>query len=350
MLAPLMNDERIATAAVAMKRHPGFRDVTALLAIRRYMAEQGPFDVVHGHSTKGALGCIAALGRPAARVFTAHGMRSIDHRLKPLPRHVFTVIERFLMRFAHLSIAVSEFEQAHAIRMGFDASRLRIVVNGVGPAPKVSREEARARIGLVSGTVAVGYVGRLSSEKGPDRAIDAFHDAASGDPQVRLVMIGYGPLETVLKERAEVLGIAERVMWVNEGNGRALMPALDILALPSAYEGMPYVLLEAASAGLPIVATEVGGAHTIVKAGENGYVVPNWDRAAFAGRLKELLADRALRQRMAASSRRRGNAFGVDRMVDETLAVYASATDIVNRSKPVAAAGGSLPKSSTMTD
>jgi len=350
MLAPILSDERIVTAEVPIRRNPGLRDVGALLAIRRFISEHGPFDIVHGHSTKGALGCIAALGRPVGRIYTAHGMRSIDPRLKPFPRFVIGCIERLLMRLAHLAIPVSAFEEAHAVRIGVARSRLKTVTNGIGPAPEVNRDEVRARLGLTDDQISVGYAGRLSPEKGPDRIIDAFHDAAGGNPQARLVMIGYGPLETELKQQAEALGLGDQVIWLKEGNGRGLMPAFDIYALPSAYEGMPYVLLEALSAGLPIVATDVGGARTVVEDGENGYVVANWDRAAFAGRIAELLADETLRRRMAASSRGRAGNFSLARMVDETLAVYAAAGNIVNRGRPVSVSGASLPKGSATRD
>jgi glycosyltransferase involved in cell wall biosynthesis len=350
MLAPLVNDQRISTTEIPIRRNPGFRDMSALLAIRRYIAAHGPFDIVHGHSTKGALGCLAAFGKRIGRVYTAHGMRSIDPRLKPFPRFVIGTIERLIMRLAHLVIPVSSFEEAHCVGIGVAKKRLRVVNNGVDPAPDVDRAAVRARFGLSEEHVAVGYAGRLSSEKGPDRILDAFHDASEGNPAARLVMIGYGPMEAELKQQAETLGLGDRVIWVNEGNGRGLMPAFDIYTLPSAYEGMPYVLIEAVAAGLPVVATDVGGARTLVEDGQNGFVVANWDRAAFAGRIRDLLADEALRARMAASSKSRAGDFSLDRMVDETLAVYAAASNIVSRGAPVSVAGASLPKGSPSRD
>jgi glycosyltransferase involved in cell wall biosynthesis len=349
MLGPLINDQRIATTEIPIRRSPGFRDISALLAIRKYIAAHGPFDIVHGHSTKGALGCIAAFGKRIGRVYTAHGMRSIDPRLKPLPRFLIGTIERLIMRLAHLVIPVSTFEAAHCERIGVARKRLMVVNNGVGPAPVVDREAVRARLGLKDGQVAVGFAGRLSSEKGPDRLLDAFHDAAKGNDAARLVMIGYGPMDAELKQQADRLGLGDQVIWLNEGNGRGLMPAFDFYALPSAYEGMPFALLEAVAAGLPVVATDVGGARTVVEDGENGFVVANWDRAAYAGRIRDLLADEALRARLAAGSLSRAGKFSLDRMVDETLAVYAAAGNIINRGAsvaPKAASGAQLPKGS----
>jgi len=350
MLEPILNDERIVTTEIAIRRSPGIRDFSALLAIRRIISRHGPFDIVHGHSTKGALGCLAALGRRIGRIYTAHGMRSIDPRLKKFPRLVIGTIERLIMRLAHLAIAVSDFEESHAIRIGVASKRLKTVNNGVGSAPEVNRDEVRARLGLSERHVAVGYAGRLSSEKGPDRILDAFHSAAADNADARLLMIGYGPLEAELHQQADALGLGDQVIWVKEGNGRGLMPAFDIFVLPSAYEGFPYVLLEAVSAGLPIVATDVGGARTVVEDGENGYVVTNWDREAFARRIAKLLANHALRRRMAANSRGRARNFSLDRMVDETLAVYAAAGNIVNRGEPVSVSGASLPKGSATRD
>lgn len=332
-VAPVKAHGSISLAEVRITRSPGFSDIPAIRAIRRYIKEHGPFDIVHGHSTKGALGNIAALGKPSARIYTAHGFRSLDPRLRGLRKLVISRIERRIGRLADLVIAVSEDEKAHAASIGIDPARLRCVNNGVAPISSDGRAAVRTRLGLQDDHIAIGFVGRFSSEKGPDRMIDTFAQVAAKHANARMVMLGDGPMEATVKAQTERLGITDRVIWPGPVDGREHMPALDILALPSAYEGLPYAVLEARAAGLPIVATDVGGVSTVVSDGEDGFIVENWDPAAFADRLAGLVADGESRARLASTSRRHRDAFGIDQMIEGTLGVYAQAIGLANRGK-----------------
>jgi len=152
--------------------------------------------------------------------------------------------------------------------------------------------------------------------------LEAFAQVAHNHPQARLVIVGDGPLRTELEARVNALGLADRVFLPGFIDGRWAMRGFDIFALPSEYEGFPYVLLEAMAEGLPIVATCVGGADQAIVDGENGFVVPVGDVIAFAGALDRLLSDEALRLSMGAQSRLRVKEFSVEKMVDATLALY----------------------------
>jgi glycosyltransferase involved in cell wall biosynthesis len=117
------------------------------------------------------------------------------------------------------------------------------------------------------------------------------------------------------------------------------MSAFDIFAMPSAYEGMPYVLIEAAAAGLPIVASDVGGARAVIAPGENGAIVRNWDAKEFAAQIARLVADTPLRQKMSAASQQKARDFTIDTMIDQTLAVYDRALSGRRRSPGAGKAG-----------
>ncbi len=320
--AALGDDRKLRRAEIAINRRPGPTDLAALRAIRRYVMENGPFDVVHGHSTKGALGCMAVRAGTAARILTPHALRSLDPRLTAAWRLVYTAVERVLLGYADRVIAVSPVEEAHARRIGVDPAKLVTVINGLAPAKAPDRQLVRAALGLGDDQVAIGFVGRLAAQKAPARLLDAFSRVAPSYPNARLVMVGEGPLESGLKSRSRRLGIDGAIVWAGAANGREVMAALDIFALTSAYEAMPYVLLEAAAAALPIVVTEVGGARTVVEPGANGFIVANWDCPDFAARLGALVGEPALRARMAKASRARSRSFRYDRMISETVAVY----------------------------
>ncbi len=308
--------------AVEINRRPGLTDLAAIARIRRYIKDFGPFDIVHGQSTKGAIGCIAAMGSSSARILTPHAFRSMDPRLRGAKRMAIVAMERFLAKFAHRVITVSPVELAHAEKMGIGAGKLATVINGAPDYQGPARGAARTKLGLRDGDIAIGFVGRLASQKAPDRLIDAFSDMAASAPDTRLVICGEGPLEPSLRTLVRDHGLADRVIWAGQTNGREVMAALDVFALASAYEAMPYVLIEAAAAGLPIVVTDVGGARTVVEPGVSGFIVANWDRAAFAGRLGELARQPEIRNRMAQAARAQSQKFGIARMIEETLEVY----------------------------
>mgnify|MGYP001353847686 CR=1 FL=1 len=309
--------------SLPMARAPGPGDLSAVLALRRLMGRAGPFDLVHGHSSKaGALVRLAVAGRGIPAIYTPHAFVTLDPDLGPLPRAVYGLAERLLAAWGARVICVSEEERAHALSLGIRAARLAVIPNGISPLPPADRPGARARLGLPDATPCVGFVGRLSAQKAVDRLIRAFA-LAPGSQQAQLVIVGEGAERMALESLARDLGIADRTRFTGQEDGVALMAGFDIFVLPSRYEGFPYVLLEAASRGLPILTMAVGGAGVVVEQGGNGYVVPQAGGvAAMAERLGLLLGDPGLRRGMAKRSLERAAGFTARNMVVATVALY----------------------------
>jgi glycosyltransferase involved in cell wall biosynthesis len=136
-------------------------------------------------------------------------------------------------------------------------------------------------------------------------------------------MVGSGPLETEVKRRVEQLGLKSRVLLLGDVVATSIMPAFDVFCLSSRYEGMPYVLIEALAAGLPIVTTRVGGATMCVEPNHNGLIVPPNDVAALASALTTLGSDAELRGSFAAASAGFASRFTARQMVDQTMRLYA---------------------------
>ncbi|MBB1248042.1 glycosyltransferase family 4 protein [Rhizobium sp. G21] len=313
--------------AVPMTRSPSPSDVGAWIKIRNIVAAHGPFDIIHGHSSKaGALTRLRAPGAHAPRVYTPHAFRTMDPTLGARGRQIFGGIESLFGRyFTDALICVSEDELVHAYHdLGIPRDILRLVVNGADAPPSGRRAEIRARCGLRDDALVIGFVGRLCEQKAPERLIRALGRLAKSTPDAHLLMIGSGPLEDMVRTEIARSGAADRIRLVSDIAGPEAMQAFDLMAMPSRYEAMSYVMLEAEAAGLPMVLTRVGGSSTVVDDGDNGLLVANEDDpSALAATLEAALApDRLDRLRRAAADRRGRHSLA--HMATETEAVYRS--------------------------
>jgi len=149
----------------------------------------------------------------------------------------------------------------------------------------------------------IGFVGRLEAQKAPHRLIEAALKLLPNLPQAHLLMIGDGPERRQLEQTMRRAGLENRATWLGAVDAVQYMPAMDVLAMPSVYEGFAYALLEALHAGLPIVATPVGGTAESVLPGKTGIIIPHHPIEPLVAALRQLVLDGALRQRMAQAAR-----------------------------------------------
>jgi len=301
--------------------HPS--DLTALRFVCRYIRDYGPFDIIHGHSSKGgALARLAAIGTAARVVYTPHAFVTMDPRLPWRERMLYRAAEWMLSRLTDRIIAVSPAERRHGVAMGLGPSRVIVIPIGIKPAAPPTRGAVRRELGLAEDELVIGFVGRLVDQKAPDVLVRAFAATARAVTGCRLVVVGSGPLEGLLHDLADRLGFGDRILWLGERDGASLMSAFDIFALPSRYEGMPRAALEALAAGLPVLATASAGVEILVRHGHNGLIVPPDRPDLFAAALADLIADPDRRARLGRASLERATQFTVERMVDRTIAEY----------------------------
>jgi glycosyltransferase involved in cell wall biosynthesis len=293
---------------VAMRRalHP-LRDLAAAWRLAKVLRRE-PFDLVHLHSSKaGLIGRLAvALSRRRVPVvytpnaFAFQGQRGLN-------RYLYVAAERFLGRWTSALVCVSpgELDVALAARL-VPLARLVLIENGVPLRPARTPEEraaAREALTLPSDLPVIGSVGRLSAQKGHRYLIEAAPAILARVPQARIVLIGDGELRHALERLAEGLGVADRVLFVGyRPDATALMPAFDGLVLPSLWEGLSFVLLEALAAGVPAVVTRIPGMEMLAD-GETALIVPPHDADALAAAVVRLLTDRALAARLGEAGR-----------------------------------------------
>ncbi|MDQ2751000.1 MAG: glycosyltransferase [Actinomycetota bacterium] len=272
------------------------------------MLEATRADVVHTHSAKaGAVGRLAARRAGVVRiVHTYHGFPFHEFQ-SPARRAAYVRIERVLGRFTDVGLCVGTGVAVEAVRRRLIApERIRtigVAVDGNAPAcTPAARTAARVALGVPPGALVVGAVGRLTYQKAPEDFVAAL--AALGRADVVGVWIGDGELRDVM--RRAVAAARVRIILAGERNDvTALLPALDVFALPSRYEGLPVAIVEAMVCGIPVIATAVNAVSDVVIPGCTGLLVPPERPDLLAGAIGCLLDDPASAAEMAMAARLR---------------------------------------------
>lgn len=303
-------------------------DARALRALDRLLAG-GRFDVVHLHSSKaGVLGRLAARRHGGTRVvYSPHSFPFVGDL--PRPRIALaTAIERGLARLSDEILCVCDWEvgiaQANRLRPRRGLTRVYNGVDrfpeGVEVAPELAEWRAQGE-GPIVAALAV-----LRRQKRLDVLIEAAPVILAGDPAVRVAVIGSGPEGAELEELARTRGLDREPrfrMIPFTASTESYLAGLDFYVLPSAWEAFPIGVLEAMAAGVPQVATDVGGTSEAVLDGVTGRLVAPRDPPALAAAVLEILQDESRRERMSIQSKKRHkDHFLTATMIDETIAIY----------------------------
>ena len=210
--------------------------------------------------------------------------------------------------------------------VGVPEEKLVLIRNAVpdAPLPFVSRAGKLQSLGIPPQSYVVGFVGRLWPQKRVRDLIWACDIVRNIKPNIRLLIVGDGPLRRDLERYAWDVGMGERTLFLGERADIAeLLQVMDVLVLPSAFEGMPNAVLEAMAAGVPVVASAIAGTREVVQDGHTGFLVPLGDRAALAKRINHLLEQPQLRRRMGEAGRAYVRQhFTVERMVSAHVRLY----------------------------
>jgi len=291
--------------------------------------------IVHTHNASphlyGALATrLARLRRHAKHfpriVHTKHGRNQPGN-----PRKV--LVNRIASSLTDRVVAVSNDVATLAIELEHvRPDKVMTILNGVDTEeyrPSADPTSARARLGLPAAGFHVGCVARLAAVKDHRTLLDAFAIFRAGRADAHLTLIGDGPERRALEEHVGILGLGPAVTFAGEQSDIApLLHAFDVFALSSRSEGISLTLLEAAAAGLPIVATSVGGNVEVVEEGSTGLLVPPREPARFAAAL-EALACRDDRAAMGARAREQvQRRFSVEQMARAYNDLYAELLEL----------------------
>jgi glycosyltransferase involved in cell wall biosynthesis len=273
--------------------------------------------VVHTHGYRADVLAGRAVGRRATRVATVHGFTGGDWK-----NRLYERLQIGSYRHYDAVIAVSRSVEVRLQGQGLGAPRLVLLPNAwSSPVPALSRQAAREALGIAPDATVVGWVGRLSAEKGCDVLLQAA--ALLPDSGIRFSVVGDGAERSRLEAQAVSLGLGDRVTWhgLMPAAGR-LMAAFDLFALSSRTEGTPIALFEAMAAGVPVVATAVGGVPDVLGA-DQGWLVPSESPAELAASIRLALSDRAeALRRTVRASEHLGRDYAADPWLDRHVQLY----------------------------
>ncbi|MEI7881202.1 MAG: glycosyltransferase family 4 protein [bacterium] len=303
----LMRAKCITVHLIPMRRAISpFSDLLALLRLVSLMRHTR-FDVVHTHSSKaGFLGRLAARLTGVPRIIhTPHTFPFQMKSSRPI-RFAYFHLERFAARFTDRIICVCPSQRVIAQQLT-NPARAVVIENGIGAAPPpdmAERHRRRLELGIATGCLVAGMVGRFTLQKGHVHFIAAARQVAARLPAVRFVLVGDGELKQRIERSIAAAGLQERFIILGAREDvPELVPLFDVVVLPSLWEGLPYVLLDAMSAGKPVIASSVAGMADVITNGDNGLLVPPEDPTALADAMLKLLENGKLRSTMGNRAR-----------------------------------------------
>lgn len=317
-LAPLIAHLGVGVAPLAIRNHLDIlaaRRLSGLLARERY-------DILHFHTARAhAMAAFLGAGRGFSRGIARIVTRRMDYRLRG-----GWYTRRLYNHEVQAVVAISDGVRAMLIESGVAPTRITVVPSGVEADRFVPSAEARARArrqyAAPDNACVLVVVGALEARKGHDVLLDAL--ARLGHPTLVVWCAGEGGARAALEAQRATLGLEAQVRFLGRVDDVAgLLAGADVMVMPSRQEGLGVAALEAMAAGVPVIASRVGGLPEAVVDGETGLLVPPDDAAALGVALARLAADSGLRRRLGAAGATRVRArFTMAGMAAATLAVY----------------------------
>ena len=325
------------TLVPTLRRDPGLGDLRALGALVRLLRADRPA-VVHTHAAKGGtLGRIATLlafprrsHRPVL-IHTYHG-HSLTGYFSGRTAAFYRLVEKLLAPVTDRLVAVSAEVKSDLVGLRVASpERFTVIPLGFDLSPfSDDRDRSARRAALrdewhvAEHELVLTLVARLVPIKRVDRFLDAASQIAQQRENVRVVIVGDGELRAELEASAPAQALGERLIWA--GFRRDIPDvcyASDVLMLTSDNEGTPVSLIESQAAGVPVVATDVGGVRSVVLDGQTGFLAAAEDIAGLVAGADKLLADTALRERFAAAGREHATSrFTLTRLTDDHARLY----------------------------
>lgn len=328
LISEIPPDVRLIRIDSVVREISPVKDLAALWALFRIFRKE-KFDALHLHTSKaGVLGSISGYFAGIKNiVYTPHGHIFSEtakipgvSELPSFKKKILYFLRKVAYRLCSKLVALSEEDKNEQTALSLaPPEKFAVVMNGIDVDSFSQKQSRSGKNGIV-----VGSVGRLSTEKGHDILLKAFALALKKVPDMRLVIVGDGSESENLKAITKRHEISEKVSFPGNTNDvRGFLSGMDIFVLPSRYESQGIAAMEAMSAGLPVIASDVGGIPGIITDQVEGLLVNPEDTEALANAIEKLAEDTALRKKLAANGRNRAEKdFRVEKMLSAYETLY----------------------------
>jgi glycosyltransferase involved in cell wall biosynthesis len=299
-----------------------WEDCLAVWEIRRLVKNENP-DIVHLNSSKaGVLGSFACIGLKKKVVFTAHGF-VFNEPLGAAVKNFYLALEKIASGYRDYIITVSDADRQSALNYKLiGANKITTIHNGIRQIEFFDKQQARAALKLSDDKFTVGALANFYKTKGLDILIDAAGMLEGQErSKIQVAIIGDGQEGEDLRLKIKDLRLEDQIILLGKTpNASKYLKAFDIFILPSRKEGIPFALLEAMQAGLPIIAAKVGGIPEAL--GDAGILVEPEKPKELAQAIKSLLGDEAKQKELSQKALERSKQFTEKTMLSETEKIY----------------------------
>ena len=315
------------------------KDVRAFFELLSVYRQVNP-DIIHTNSSKASgIASFAAYiyrvttGRRIQRVCTVHGWAFLETWRPVWQRFFIRILSIVTARLHDTIIVISEYDHKAALSYNVaSASKVTFIHNGVGAETFLTRQEAQQDLFGTTYPLVIGSIAEWTKNKGLEYLIAAMPAVLETYPEAKLCLVGWGEDHLKLETCILKLDLKNSVFLVSKSPAAPYLKAFDVFVLPSLKEGLPYVLLEAGLAEVPMVASSVGGIPEIIKNTATGILVPPQSPEEIAKAVVALLKNKNLCQKITLSMKEHiQKNFSLGVMVQDTLRVYSSIVNYETR-------------------
>ncbi len=329
-LAKKLKDEKIEYYIIPhLKRSISpINDLIALFEIKKLIKKIRP-DTIHLNSSKiSILGSLAAKlivkSQKSKVVYTAHGWVFNE----PLPvwkKSFYEIAERLTAKFKDKIICVSEFDRQTALKKKIAPEKKLITIhNGIQKINFLNKEEARKKLNLDTSKFTIGTIGNFYKTKGYEYLVEAITLLNNQGLDFQVAIIGKaGPEKEAIKSLIKQCGLQNKITIFSLDTAAEYLKAFDIYVCSSVKEGLSYTIIEAMQAGLPIIATKVGGNPELIKNNENGLIIESKNPNQIAEAIIKLINNVNLSEKLGNKSKEIAEAeFTLEKMIEKTRKIY----------------------------
>ncbi|MBN2585522.1 glycosyltransferase family 4 protein [Patescibacteria group bacterium] len=324
-LADELKKKKIPIFMVPMRARS---DVGAVQAINKLLRKYDPH-ILHAHGQRaGVLSRLAVPGLPIKTIYTEHTYTPQFHLANPILDWTHVRAMKILDMATDMNIAVSQAVANFLINSKVTRpNKVQVIYNGIEQFEPKHIDKSTLDIinqhGLRKQDIIIGTIGSLNIQKDTATLIKAMEKILKKLPKARLVLVGSGPLQKKLEQLAKKLKIDKQVVFTGSlANVAGILQLFTIFVLPSKSEAFGISILEAMRAGVPVIATKVGGIPEVVVNNKNGLLVDPGNPKQLSATIMKLLNDKKLQNKLIAGGRETVRDFSVNRMVQTTSKLY----------------------------